>query len=267
MLGIDHLVIAVRDPDAAAEDLERDAGLAFTGGGRHEAMGTFNRLAFLGDTYLELISVFDRGLVEASVTFAVGRVSMAVLDEGREGLATYALATDDVAGDAARLHAGGSPIGEPLAGSRIRPDGGVVRWLTAFPPLGPGLPPFLIEHDHAGAEWDEETRAARAAFRHPVGGRVRMTALELPAANALATAEAYGRALGIAFSEGWRTAVGEQEVRLRPGKKADTPAVQLRGDPGIPPLDLVRFGIRWVRTAGPGPADGSVSAGPATLRG
>ena len=89
---------------------------------------------------------------------------MALLDEGREGLATYALATDDVAGDVVRLRAGGSPIGEPVAGSRVRPDGGVVRWLTAFPPAGSGEPPFLIEHEYAGAEWGDEARAARAAF-------------------------------------------------------------------------------------------------------
>ena len=40
--------------------LEAALGLAVTGGGRHELGGTFNRLAFLGDTYLELIGVFDR---------------------------------------------------------------------------------------------------------------------------------------------------------------------------------------------------------------
>ena len=249
LLGIDHLVIAVRDPDAAAAVLERDAGLAFTGGGRHEAIGTFNRLAFLGDTYLELIGVFDRERVLSSVTFAVGRASVALLDEGREGLATYALATDDVAGDAVRLRAGGSPIGEPVAGSRVRPDGGVVRWLTAFPPVGSGEPPFLIEHKYTGAEWGAEARAARAAFRHPVGGRVRMTSLELPVADPVETAEAYGRVLGVAFSEGWRTAVGEQAMVLRGAAPFDLPVVRLEAEPGTPPLDLIRFGIRWARDA------------------
>ena len=34
-LGIDHLVIAVPDPDAAAALLEAAIGLAVTGGGRH----------------------------------------------------------------------------------------------------------------------------------------------------------------------------------------------------------------------------------------
>jgi hypothetical protein len=247
LLGIDHLVIAVRDPDAAAAGLRRDAGLAFTGGGRHEAIGTFNRLAFLGDTYLELIGVFDRERVRSSVTFAVGRASMALLDVGREGLATYALATDDVAGDVARLRAGGSPIGEPVAGSRVRPDGGVVRWSAAFPPVGSGEPPFLIEHEYAGAEWGDEARAARAAFRHPVGGRVRMTSLELPVADPVETAGTYGSVLGIAFSEGWRTAIGGQAVVLRGASPVDSPVVRLEAEPGTPPLDLVKFGIRWVR--------------------
>ena len=249
ILGIDHLVIAVRDPDAAAATLERDAGLAFTGGGRHEAMGTFNRLAFLGDAYLELIGVFDRDLVASSAAFAVGLASRAVLDDGREGLATYALATDDVAGDAARLRAGGSPIGVPVAGSRTRPDGGVVRWTTAFPPLGPAEPPFLIQHDDVGAEWDPAARAARATFRHPVGGRVRLTVLELPVPDPAVAADAYGRVLGVAFSERWQAAVGEQSIRLRHGLPSDPPVVHLRGDASTAVLDVIRFGVRWVRVA------------------
>lgn len=247
LLGIDHLVIAVRDPDAAAAALERDAGLAFTGGGRHEAMGTFNRLAFLGDTYLELIGVFDRELVRSSTAFAVGRASMALLDEGREGLATFALATDDVAGDATRLRAGGSPIGEPVAGSRIRPDGGAVRWITAFPSLGASEPPFLIEHEYAGAEWGDEARAARAAFRHPGGGRVRMTSLELPVPDLVRAAAAYGRVLGITFTDAWLASAGAQVLSLRLGAPGDRPVVRLEAEPGTPPLDLVRLGIRWVR--------------------
>src|SRR2546425_8217492 len=66
LLGIDHLAIAVADPDDAATRLERDLGLAATGGGRHDALGTLNRLVWLGDTYLELIGVFERALAERS---------------------------------------------------------------------------------------------------------------------------------------------------------------------------------------------------------
>ena len=245
LLGIDHLVVAVRSVEAAAAIVERDLGLAVTGGGRHEAMGTYNRLAFLGDTYLELIGVFDRDLVRSSGSFAVARAALDQLDARGEGLATYALAVDDVAAEVSRLRSAGSPVGDPVPGSRRRPDGEVVRWTCAFPELGPERPPFLIEHEAAGSEWGDAVRAARAAFRHPGGGAVRLAALELPAPDPAAVADAYGTVLGIAFSEGWRAAVGEQAILLHPG--AAEPAVTLAGEPGTEALDLVRFGIRWRR--------------------
>jgi len=245
LTGIDHLVIAVRSPDAAAEVLERDLGLVVTGGGRHETMGTHNRLAFLGDTYLELIGVFDAGLVRSSRIFAVGNAALACLEARGEGPATYALGSDDVAGDVARLREAGSPIGEPVAGERLRPDGELVRWITAFGELGPERAPFLIEHEMAGAEWGPGARAARAASRHPGGGRVRLAGVELPVADAELAAREYGTVLGIAFSEGWRTAVREQHVALREG--AATPVVELHGEPGTEPLEVERLGIRWRR--------------------
>lgn len=247
--GIDHLVIAVRDVAAAEAELAAVVGIACTGGGRHEAMGTFNRLAFLGDTYLELIGVFSRELVVSSTTFAVGNAALAHLESGREGLATYALATDDVRGDAARLRAAGSLIDEPVDGARRRPDGETVRWTTAFPPLGPDRPPFLIEHEMAGAEWGDAARAARAAFRHPAGGAVRLEALELPVADATAAAREYGTTLGIAFSEGWRTSLGAAALVLRRVAMTPAPVIRLKAEPGTPPLDVLLFGIRWVRAA------------------
>ncbi len=188
--------------------------------------------------------MFDRRLVLAGPG-AVSRVALGLLESRGEGLATYALAVDDLEGDVAALQADGSPIGEPVAGARARPDGETVRWSTAWADLGPDRPPFLIEHELAGAEWGPEASAARAAFRHPAGGRVRLTALELPATDPDALAEAYGRVLGIAFSEGWRCAIGSQALELCP--EATIPVVRLAGDPGTPPLDLERLGIRWVR--------------------
>jgi hypothetical protein len=245
LLGIDHLVIAVRSPQDAAGILERDLGLAVTGAGRHEAMGTYNRLAFLGDTYLELIGVFDAELVRSSRAFAVGNASLARLEAHGEGLATFALASDDLAADVTRLRAAGSPIAEPVAGWRVRPDGEAVRWVTAFPELGAERAPFLIEHEPSGAEWGPDARGARAAFRHPGGGRVRLAGLELPVRDARATGLEYGTVLGVAFSEGWRTVVGEQQIALREGGGA--PVVTLHGEPGTEPLEVARFGVLWRR--------------------
>ena len=246
LLGIDHIVVAVTSVEAAAAALEHDLGLAFTGGGRHEARGTYNRLAFLGDTCLELIGVFDRSQVLANEAFAVARATLDRLDNEGEGLVTYALATDAIAEEVAALREEGSPIGSPVDGSRTRTDGEVVRWTTAFPPdLGPAMPPFLIEHELEGAEWGEDARGARASIRHPVGGAVRLATLGLPVSSPDAIADGYGRVLGIAFSEGWRVAIGDQSLVLVPG--GEQPVVELAVEPGTPPLDVVRHGVRWRR--------------------
>jgi catechol 2,3-dioxygenase-like lactoylglutathione lyase family enzyme len=248
LIGIDHIVIAVRSVEDAAADLEGFLGLAFAGGGRHEAFGTYNRLAFLGETYLELIGVFDMSLVAANPGFAVGAAALRHLDHVGEGLVTYALASDAIDADVARLRAEGSPISLPVAGSRRRVDGELVRWWTAFPPsLGPDEPPFLIQHELAGAEWGDAARAERAAFRHPVGGAVHLVSLELPVGDPEAVAERYGRTLGIAFSEGWRVAIGDQAVVLSP--RGTEPVVELAVDPGTPGLETVRHGVRWRRVA------------------
>ncbi len=250
LIGIDHLVIVVADPDAAASALEREVGLAFTGGGRHEHAGTFNRLAFLGDSYVELIGVFDRALVLSNTAFAVGQASLAFLEERGEGLATWAVASDNVAVDAARLQAGGSPIAAPVAGSRTRPDGEVVRWWTAFPPLGPAQPPFLITHELTGAEWGDDARAARARFQHPAGGQLRMAGLDLSAPNPAAAAAQFEHWSGLGFGPDGIASMGAQTVTLRPagGGRDDLPVVSIEAaDATSAALDVIRFGVRWQR--------------------
>ncbi|HYN47616.1 MAG TPA: VOC family protein, partial [Candidatus Nanopelagicales bacterium] len=148
LLGIDHLVIAVADPDAAAASLGAELGLAATGGGRHDT-GTHNRLVFLGDAYLELIGVWDRTL---ALAHPIGAAVVRALDAGAPGLVTFALATDGARREVMALRAAGSPISDMIAGSRLRPDGETVAWQCAFPPhLGPADPPFLIEHELSGA--------------------------------------------------------------------------------------------------------------------
>ena len=244
-VGIDHLVIAVTDPDAAATELETRLGLEPGGGGRHDRLGTFNRLVWLGDTYLELIGVFDAAL--AAISW-VGAPTLRALEAG-EGLATWAIATDDIDGDVAGLRARGSELAEPIPGERLRSDGRVVRWrLSAASRLGPDRPAFLIEHDPTAAEWSAADRAERAA------GPARVTHLELPVEDVSRTIQAFTRAIGLRFRPslaggGARdTDVGEQVVRLRPRRRGDgSPAVTVRirhRDLGAAAFDAV--GGRWV---------------------
>lgn len=210
LLGIDHLVIAVADPDAAAADLEAALGLAATGGGRHERAGTFNRLIFLGDTFLELIGVWDRALATAN---PIGSAALAALDAGMPGLVTWAIATDNARRAVTALRGVGSSIGDALPGERRRPDGGVVRWHSAVAaPLAADRPPFLIEHELGGPEWSDEARQARAAFVHPFGGRARIVGLELAVARPTEVAVTFASTIGVAFRPAPGTGPGELEA-------------------------------------------------------
>ena len=136
LTGIDHLILAVDSPDDAAATVEQQLGLRSTGGGRHDALGTHNRLIWLGDSYLELMGVFDEDLAARSWWGSYVRRLLA--DRG-VGLAGVVLASDDLAADVVGLRAGGSSLGEPQPGQRSRPDGRLVRWQAAervMAPLG-----------------------------------------------------------------------------------------------------------------------------------
>ncbi|MFH1474531.1 MAG: VOC family protein [Chloroflexota bacterium] len=256
LLGIDHLVIAVDDPDAAAAELEAQLGLAATGGGRHPT-GTLNRLVFLGNAYLELIGIWDRVL---ALAHPIGAAVVRALDAGAPGLATYAIATDGVRREAMGLRAAGSAISYAVAGSRLRPDGDLVAWQCAFPPLlGPSEAPFLIEHELSGAEWGPEARRTRASFIHPFGGSARLVGVELAVPDPKATAAAYASTVGIVVPPGpgavpgeLEVQIGEQSVRLVPPSVIDAAApepdarVGIRATAGGRVLrDL--FGVRFAR--------------------
>ena len=248
-LGIDHLVIAVADPDEAAAQLEREAGLIATGGGRHDALGTFNRLIWLGDSYLELIGVFDRALAEASW---IGAPTLRSLDTGG-GLITWAIATDALERDVAALRGAGSDLGEPIAGERRRADGDIVRWRLSMPPqLGPANPPFLIEHSPTSAEWTPTDGANRSAQRHPIGGPVRIEVLELPVDDVNGTIQVLLRTMGLRFRPsltggGSRDAdIGGQTVRLRPRRGGSGSVVIRLAAPISVPRTAELLGCRWV---------------------
>jgi Glyoxalase-like domain len=243
-LGIDHLVIAVADPDAAASQIQTALGLEPGGGGRHDRLGTFNRLVWLGDSYLELIGVFDPGLAAGSW---VGAPTLRALEAGG-GLATWAIATDAIDADLDDLRATSTDLSPPVNGERIRPDGAIVRWrLAAAPTLGPTRPPFLIEHDADSAEWSEVDRAARAA------GPARLTVLELAVDDLGATSRAMLRTVGLRFRPslaggGARDAdIGRQRLRLRPHRTGQPANATIHlSIAGARSVDIELLGCRWV---------------------
>jgi hypothetical protein len=244
LTGIDHLVIAVEDPDGAVKVLTETLGLTEGGGGRHERLGTYNRLVWLGDSYLELLGIHDPALARGSW---LGAPAVQALAAGG-GLATWAVATDAIDEDVASLRAVGSDLAEPIAGERTRPDGRVVRWrLAVGPALGPEAPPFLIEHDTGSAEWTPDDRAARAA--EPA----RLTAVDIAVDDVAGTTRRWLRTLQLRFRPslvggGARdTDIGGQLVRVRPRRDATVPSTRVRlSIPGRPSLQADLVGCRWI---------------------
>ena len=253
LTSIDHVVIAVRDLDEAAATLERAVGLRASGGGRHEALGTANRLVWFGDTYAELVTVADPEIARSSW---LGAPTAAVL-AGGEGLASWAIRTDALDADVRGARATGARLGDPSAGERIRPDGRTVRWRLALPgDLGPTELPFLIERDEASAEWTPADRAARATEPQPLGLPLRLDVLELPTPDVPGAILRYLRTYGIRFRPslaggGARDAnLGRQIVRLRPAAPGVLPVIRLAAPQGDG-RSVEVLGCRWtVRPSG-----------------
>lgn len=132
---IDHVILAADDLAAAAARLEAEHGLLASGGGRHEGVGTHNRIVPLGRGYLELMAVADRAEAEAS---PLGRILSATIAERAGGLMAWCAAVEDVEAVARRLGTDLSLIAREGLSARLT---GVAEAM-AEPCL-----PFFIERD------------------------------------------------------------------------------------------------------------------------
>jgi hypothetical protein len=155
MLRLDHVVYAVPDLEEAAVRFREEYGLDSAEGGRHDRWGTANRIAPLGDQYVELVAAVDK---TAAARTGFGRGVLERASAGG-GWFTLAVVADDLDAVAERL---GLEIG---SGSRTRPDGEVLRWRSAGlddPRREPWMPFFLA--------WDvpDEMHPGRARAGHGV---------------------------------------------------------------------------------------------------
>jgi hypothetical protein len=135
ILGIDHLVIVVRDLAQASKDFEQ-LGFTVVPGGQHP-VGSHNALiSFADGSYLELIAFYRE---------AIDHRWWDPLAKG-ERLVDYCLQTDDLRSDTAKLRQAGVAINDPVPWSRKRPDGYELKWLLSLATGSHrGVAPFLIE--------------------------------------------------------------------------------------------------------------------------
>jgi glyoxalase-like protein len=106
-MRIDHVIYGTSDLDAAAARVEAAFGVPATGGGRHDGIGTHNRIVNLGGGYIELLAVAD---AEEASRSALGSTLQARI-RGGDGLLGWAVAVDAVEPVAQRLGVATSRIG------------------------------------------------------------------------------------------------------------------------------------------------------------
>ena len=201
-MELDHVLFAVSDLDAAAQELEARHGLASVEGGRHAGWGTANRIVPLGDAYIELITVVDPAEAEGS---AFGRWVAGGIQPRPARPLGWVARTDELDEVAGRLGL------DVSAGSRAGRDGRLLSWCLAGVEEAAAEPslPFFVQ-------WGQGTPLpGRAPVTHPAGA-VRLVRLELSGDSARVSA--------------W---LGDDRLRLtvREGEAAVT-AVALATDAG-----------------------------------
>ena len=205
-LIVDHVLIAVRDLDAAKDTFER-LGFKVTPEGRHPGRGTSNRLVVFGGEYLELISVHD----PEGDLFRPNLPSF--LDE-REGLFIFSMGTGDVYERFRSVRSAGVLITDPVKGSRQAGDGtAAYSWTQAEidPEAMPGSQTFFIQHDHTIEERYTEPPDPTI---HP-NGVLGISSLSLAVKDAFGAARRWTEVFGLE-----RVSEDAECVRLRFGNSS-----------------------------------------------
>jgi hypothetical protein len=146
VLELDHVSICGTDLDALRQ-VFTDAGMTPDFGGPHgNGVTQMALIGFDDQSYIELIAPIKAGVTEGS--------DWAKFMAGDAGTCAWAAGTNILLQNVDRLKKAGISVGEPKRGSRKRPDGMSLEWMTAQ--VGPGsagsVLPFIIE-DQTPRQW------------------------------------------------------------------------------------------------------------------
>lgn len=207
ILGADHVVVTVRDLDAAAAQW-RKLGFTLSPRGTHSPqMGSGNYTIMFGEDYLELLGVLHETEQNKPTRDFL---------KNREGIERTAFTTDNAAAGAAELEARGlKPLGPVHFGRPVDLPGGgtgeakfnVFRWPLAESPGGMRI--FACQHLTRNTVWIPE-------LQNHANGASHIVAIEIISADPKAAAEHMSRLIDepVAFAAGvWRVHSG--------GKRAD----------------------------------------------
>lgn len=153
-MQIDHVIYATADLGAAAEHIERDLGLPVLAGGRHDGIGTHNRIVPLGVGYLELLAVADP---EEAAGSDLGRAVRDRIEAVGDGLMGWAVAVADVEPVAERLGTSVSTIARQGLSANLAGLAESMRdpFLPFFITRDPGVPNPALGSNAGGITWIE----------------------------------------------------------------------------------------------------------------
>src|SRR6266699_4823922 len=162
LTGLDHIIIGVNDLEQATSIFQQDLGLAVSGGGIHPTGGTANRIIVIGDTYLELIAIYNPAEAQQSM---LDRLAF------HEGYLNFVLASNNIEADSKAMTNRGIPILGPTPGLLRAADGRTRGWSRTNierQDLAQRYP-FIIQHDSIGEERRFRLAGWATPPEHPLG--------------------------------------------------------------------------------------------------
>jgi catechol 2,3-dioxygenase-like lactoylglutathione lyase family enzyme len=191
--ALDHIIIGVRDLEAAAQRFSHNLGLIPSGGGVHPGGGTANRIIVIGDTYLELITVDRPQEAQASLRQRL---------EQAEGYINFVLASDALEADCQALRQRGIALIGPVPGMLRTEDGRARGWMRADierPDMVQRYP-FIIQHDSTGEERRSRLAGWSTPPEHPLGA-FKVQSITLAVADLAEASRRFAHIYGLVPSE------------------------------------------------------------------
>lgn len=175
-IRIDHVIVGTADLDAAMAEMERLTGVRSVIGGVHPGRGTRNALMSLGDgAYFEILAPDPAQALDNEEIRALRTLTRATP-------IGWAVSADDEPELRSVLAKASIAASASVPGSRAKPDGSVLRWITfGYAELDSLLAPFFII-------WADRT--LHPSRTSPGGCRLTGLTIESPQAAAMSRAVA-----------------------------------------------------------------------------
>lgn len=202
-------------------------------GGKHETLGTYNKLSYTDLSYIEFIDAFDRELVYLAVNSESERLSFAAtleLTGYKEGFKRLCFRTDNIVQLKEHLNnLGVSTIG-PTNMKRVTPEGKCIEWQLLYIDETKRFElPFFIQ-------WQEEDDVRERNLSQYFQGNLSMEAIEIETTDFDEIAEVFVNWIGYEVIGGVINSYfklvkeGSLDIYLIPGNQDSIKSLIIKSD-------------------------------------